>query len=186
MKRLSILIAIFGLAIPQHVVSPVEIEISPVEFIHPTSHFYPMPFWHMNGELTRDGIIQQMTDTNPVGFKGLAILPVHNTSPEFLTAAFFKKYKIILGATRKLGREIILYDDTGFSSGTAGGKIERNYTQHLRKSLEKTEYNVTNLPYWKCIVPEGKLMAAVAMNMKTLGRLDLAPLKMDETTQDVT
>lgn len=143
------------------------------DFQHPPSHFYPMPFWHMNGELTNEGIIQQMTDASKVGFKGLAILPVHNTLPEFLSDDYFKKYVLILETAKKLNMEIILYDDTGFPSGTAGGRIERDFPQHVRKSIEKTEMKVRG--YWKVFVPEGKLMAAVAMNMETKERVDLSP-----------
>lgn len=144
------------------------------DFKNPPAQYRPMPFWHINGEMTESGILEQMKEAKDVNFSGLAILPVHSTQPEFLSEAYFKKYSFLLENAQKLGMQVILYDDTGFPSGTAGGRIERDYPQYLRKSLEKIEYDVSGLPYWKSKVPEGKLMAVVGMNMKTLERVDLS------------
>lgn len=147
--------------------------ISKTEFKNPDKSYKPMPFWHMNGELNESEIVRQMTDAHAAGFGGLTILPVHSTTPEYLSEGYFKSYKTILETARKKDMNIILYDDTDFPSGTAGGLIERDFPQFLRKTLVKTEYDVSNVPYWKCMLPDGKLMAAVAMNMKTLERIDL-------------
>lgn len=126
--------------------------VSKANFQDPGGEYKPMPFWHMNGELTEPEILRQMEDAAAAGFSGLAILPAHSTRPDFLSPTFFKRYKFILETAKKMDLNIILYDDTGFPSGIAGGRIEREYPQHLRKNLEKVEYNVTKLPYWKCIV----------------------------------
>jgi hypothetical protein len=165
---LSILIAFNALAQKQEAVKT-------SEFQKPNNEFRPMPFWHINGEMTDEGIIKQVTDAKRMGFGGVAVLPVDQTLPEYLSDAYFKKYQLILETATKLGMQVILYDDTGFPSGTAGGIIERDYPQFLRKSIEKTETNVTKLPYFKSVVPSGQLMAAVAMNMETKERINLKP-----------
>jgi hypothetical protein len=144
-------------------------------FKNPASEFMPMPFWHMNGVLEDAEIIRQMQDAKKMNFSGIAILPMHNTAPEFLSEAYFEKYRLILETAKKMDLNIILYDDVGFPSGTAGGKIEREYPQYVRKSLEKIEIKITQRPIFKSFVPEGKLLASVAMEMDTKERIDLAP-----------
>lgn len=144
-------------------------------FQNPKSEFRPMPFWHMNGDLKNDEILRQMKDAQKANFSGLAILPVSNTKPDFLSPEYFDSYKFILETAKSMNMEIIMYDDTGFPSGNAGGKIERDFPEHVRKSLEKIEIEITQRPFFKSFVPEGKLLASVAMNMETKERIDLEP-----------
>ncbi|WP_417444158.1 glycosyl hydrolase [Joostella sp.] len=145
------------------------------DFKTPYSQYKPMPFWHMNGMMKNSEIVNQMKDAHEMNFSGLAILPVHNTEPEFLSDSYFERYKFILETARELDMNIIMYDDTGFPSGNAGGKIEKDYPQHVRKSLEKIEIPIKQRPYFKSFVPDGILLSAVAMNMETKERIDLAP-----------
>lgn len=144
-------------------------------FKNPSKQFMPMPFWHMNGDLNDNEIVRQMKDAKRMNFSGLAILPMYNMTPEFLSDPYFEKYQLILETAKKMDMNIILYDDTGFPSGTAGGKIERDFPQHVRKSLEKIEIEIKQRPFFKSFVPQGNLMAAVAMEMNSKERIDLAP-----------
>lgn len=143
------------------------------EFKNPDSKYRPMPLWFMNGELTDNGIEQQLKDAKQAGFGGVAVLPMGKTTPKYFSEAYFQKYGEILSKSKKLGMEVILYDDVDFPSGSAGGVIEKKYPQFLRKSLEKTEFKTTGL--YKGIVPQGKLMAAIAMDMTSKKRIDLKP-----------
>ncbi|PQJ76586.1 glycosyl hydrolase [Polaribacter glomeratus] len=144
-------------------------------FKNPLSQFMPMPFWHMNGDLEDAEIQRQMQEAKRMNFSGIAVLPMHNMTPEFLSEVYFEKYKLILEKAKNMDLNIILYDDVGFPSGTAGGKIERDYPQHVRKSLEKIEFKIIRGAVFKSFVPQGKLMAAVGMDMDTKERIDLAP-----------
>ncbi len=144
-------------------------------FMNPPKQYYPTPFWHMNGDLTDEGIIQQMTDASfKAKFNGVAILPVKNTKPDFLSDDYFGKINIILETAKKLGGEVILYDDIDFPSGTAGGKLEKIFPDDVRKTIDKTEVIRNGPSTFKTPVPEGKLMAAVAMNVETLERINLS------------
>ncbi|MFQ8805674.1 MAG: hypothetical protein ACLR8Y_11945 [Alistipes indistinctus] len=41
-----------------------------------------MPFWHLNGTLTRDTIVKQINRAKrEAGFGGIAVLPVSGTRP---------------------------------------------------------------------------------------------------------
>jgi hypothetical protein len=144
-------------------------------FLNPPRQYYPTPFWHINGEMTQEGIVQQMTDARlKTNFNGVAVLPVGNTLPDFLGEAYFEKFGVILETARKLKENVILYDDTGFPSGSAGGQLEKLFPQDVRKTLEKSEVVRTGPGVWKAPVPGGRLMAAVAMNVSTLERIDLS------------
>jgi hypothetical protein len=148
--------------------------ITKLTFANPPRQFYPAPFWHINGEMTNEGIVQQMTDARlKANFNGVAVLPVGNTLPEFLSEAYFNKYELILETARKLNVNVILYDDTGFPSGSAGGQLEMQFPDDVRKTLEKSEVVRTGPSFWKSPLPAGKLMAAVAMNTETHERIDL-------------
>lgn len=143
-------------------------------FRHPPKQFYPTPFWHINGEMTDEGIVRQMTDAKlKAGFNGVTVLPVGNTLPDFLSEAYFEKFGVILETAKKLDVNVILYDDTGFPSGNAGGQLEKQFPEDVRKTLEKSEVIRTGPGLWKSPLPAGKLMAAVAMNVETLERIDL-------------
>ncbi len=143
-------------------------------FKNPPKQYYPTPFWHMNGELTDSEIVRQMHDAkHKAKFNGVAVLPVGNTLPDFLSPAFFAKYIKILETARELDVNVILYDDTGFPSGAAGGKLEVVYPNDTRKLVEKTDTVVSGKTEYSCLVPNGKLFATVAMNTRSLERINL-------------
>lgn len=150
------------------------ISINKIGFKNPPKQYYPTPFWHLNGELTDTGIVREMTDAKQKAiFNGVAVLPVAQTEPCFLSDAYFKKYDLILKTAKKLNENVILYDDTGFPSGNAGGQLEEKFPNDVRKTLEKSEVIRTGPSFWKSPIPSGKLMAAVAMNTETFERIDL-------------
>jgi hypothetical protein len=55
--------------------------LSEKNFKNPPNQYKPMPFWHINGELTTDEIRRQMKDAHDAGFSGIT----------FATAAGRKK-----------------------------------------------------------------------------------------------
>jgi hypothetical protein len=144
-------------------------------FKTPPKEYYPTPFWHMNGDLTDAEIIKQMTDaSSKAKFNGVAILPVKNTKPDFLSDDYFAKINTILETAKKHGDNVILYDDIDFPSGTAGGKLEKIFPNDVRKTIDKYEVIRKGPSTYKAPVPGGKMMAAVAMNVKTLERINLS------------
>ena len=145
-------------------------------FKNPDAQYRPMPFWHINGELTNKGIEEQLQDAKiKAHFSGVAVLPVAKTQPDFLSEAYFEQYDYILKTARKLDMNVIMYDDSGFPSGNAGGWLEKKFPQDVRKSIEKKEMSLNGYGVFKTPIPSEKLLAAVAMNMETLERINLAP-----------
>lgn len=141
-----------------------------------------MPFWHINGEMTTEGIWKQMTDAKELaGFTGVSVLPLSpregkspGTLPKFLTEDYFDRFQDVLSAAESLDMQVILYDDNDFPSGMAGGKIGEIFPEHTMKRLDNIEKEVEGPDTFIDSVPEGKLMAAVAMNMGTLERYEIS------------
>ena len=156
------------------------------DFLNPPNQFKPMPFWHINGELTTKGIRQQMRDAKDAGFSGVTLLPLAEksemcpgTSPIFLSEEYFARYQDMLEIANSLDMEIIVYDDNDFPSGMAGGKMEENYPNHTMKRLDKYEHLVKGPLLLTETVPGIQLMAAVAANQLTNERIEISSFAID-------
>ncbi|NJC28462.1 glycosyl hydrolase [Neolewinella antarctica] len=146
-----------------------------------------MPFWHINGELTHEGIEKQMRDAKELaGFSGISVLPLNDgvktngdpkfgTLPEFLSEDYFEQFQHVLTTARELDMEVILYDDIDFPSGMAGGKMESKYPEHTIKRLDLVERALQTGTKVNEAPPEGKLLSVVAMDSVTKEIIDLRP-----------
>ena len=89
-------------------------------FANPDNAVRPQPFWHINGELTTDGIYRQIGDAfQKDGFGGVAILPLTpdkmwqtadtcpGTTPDYLSEPYFDRYRDILECSAGLGTQVI-------------------------------------------------------------------------------
>ncbi len=169
------------------------------EFITPPNEYRPMPFWHLNGHLTKDEIEKQIREAKELsGFGGVTVLPVtpgrqHPTglpcpgmTPEFLSEEYFDRYLDILSSSKKQGTEVILYDDIDFPSGSAGGRLHKEYPQYTRKFLVKEEFMARgNQHISKPLTRDSSsfLMAISAMDTTTHEVLDLQPFMQGSTLE---
>ena len=161
--------------------------ISKKDFKSPNFSFKPAPFWHMNGTMTNQGLDSQMRDIKyKSNFGGVTILPVSaqkgftgdvvypGTAPAYLTEGYFDSYTRILDNANNLGLKVVWYDDLDFPSGSAGGRMKKLYPEDTRKILTKTDSIVNGPLLLEMTVPNGKIMAAVAMNTVTKSRVDIS------------
>lgn len=145
------------------------------DFKDPPTALKTVPLWHMNGQLTAEGIGSQLKASRDVsGFSGVAVLPVRKTRPEYLTDDYFARYGDILEASRTLGMSVVFYDDVGFPSGTAGGKMKEYFPDDIASRLDNAESIVTGPKDWKKTLPKGIFMGAVALNTESLERRDIS------------
>lgn len=151
------------------------------QFKNPPNPYKPMPFWHINGELTTEGIRKQIKDASEAGFTGITLLPLAEkspsrpgTSPKFLSEDYFARFQDMLDVAEELGMEVILYDDNDFPTGMAGGKLGELYPEHTMKRLDLIETVITGPAIFTDSVKAIKLMAAVAMNTETLERIEIS------------
>jgi hypothetical protein len=146
-------------------------------FRNPANEFRPMPFWHINGQMTTDGVRQALEGAKCLsGFGGVAVLPVRKTEPAYLSDDYFDRYEDILRTSRQLGMEVILYDDVDFPSGSADGRLQAEHPEYTRKHLEKLELRANGPSRLEASCPDTAScvpMAVAAMNIRTLQVVDL-------------
>ena len=157
------------------------------DFKNPPAQYKPMPFWHINGEMTTEGIRQQMKDAKELaGFSGVSVLPLAprkngkgGTLPKFLTDGYLDRFQDVLDAAEELDMNVILYDDNDFPTGMAGGKLGELFPEHTMKRLDKIETEVMGPLTHSDTVPAGKLLSVVAMNTESLERVELSDFVKD-------
>ncbi len=160
-------------------------------FLDPPMSFRPMPFWFLNGEMTREGTEQQITDARVLcGFGGTTPIaagvlphwidghPCPATQPEFLSEGYFERYKELLAISQEQGMEVVLYDDVDFPSGVAGGRLLARYPQYARKYLYKEEFAAPGnrtVEKTYTLKPTQQWVAITAMDQATRQTVDLQP-----------
>ncbi|MDR1223684.1 MAG: hypothetical protein LBL07_12535 [Tannerella sp.] len=146
--------------------------------------FRPNPLWFWNDtKVEKEELIKQMELSKDAGYGGLSILPFgKNFMPEYLSEDYFDVYRTCIEKAKKLGMTLWIYDEYGFPSGTAGdingdgiGRFKQKYPEHTYKRLDKTEFLPEQNNTFGQTLPDGLLMAAVAMDTVSLKRIDLQP-----------
>ncbi len=160
-------------------------------FVNPPDQYRPVPFWHLNGNLTTVEITEQMDSARKSGFGGVTVLPVtagpqHPTGikcpgmePEFLSEAFYARYDDILKNASRLGMQVIMYDDVDFPSGSAGNKMKEMYPEDTRKVLTREDTLLTGPVHVNLALPAGKVMSALAINTRSDERQDISNFAKD-------
>lgn len=127
------------------------------EFRNPPAAFRPGYFWMLNDALDHDAMRVQLRDMRDSGAGMVCPHPLPpefrpesmatRMSPEYLGEEYFRHYRRILGECRELGLLCWLYDEGGWPSGGACGRVraldpERFACKRLeaeRKPLEPDE-----------------------------------------------
>jgi len=145
--------------------------------------YRPNPLWFWNNTtVTISELEEQMVNfRDRDGYGGLSILPFgENFKPEYLTDDYFEVYGAALKKAKELGLTMWMYDEYGFPSGGIGltngdgrGRFKEQYPDETIKRLDKVEFKVVARETFRCAVPDGKVMAVVAMDTLTGKRIDL-------------
>lgn len=144
-------------------------------FRDPPSEFRSRPLYWLNAPLDEAVLREQIEAMRDrCGFGGFAPLTLRSARPEYLTEEYFARYGLMLEMAEELGLKVIFYDDINFPTGTAGGRLAALHPDSTLKNLRKVEEEVTGPKAVELRVPEGRLMAAVAMEARTKRRVDLS------------
>lgn len=144
-----------------------------LEFREPKLEYYPRPLWFWNDIPTREIISEIMEKSKELSsYAGFGILPYEASSLQYMQKEYLAAYRTVLEKAKDLGLKICLYDEWWFPSGSAGGLLKKFYPKACAKRLDKIEYIVENSINIE--LPDGAIMAAVAMNENTLERIDLS------------
>jgi len=103
------------------------------QFASPGPAYRPMMFWVWNGEVTRERIDADIADMAAKGVGGFFIHPMGESfrlgdflegiSPPYLSDAYFELVRYAVEHAAAAGLYAWLYDEGGWPSGTAQGKV---------------------------------------------------------------
>ncbi|OGV56636.1 MAG: hypothetical protein A2X49_08620 [Lentisphaerae bacterium GWF2_52_8] len=101
------------------------------------------PFWFWNGVQEETEIGRQLKLMKDAGCKGVAIHSRTGNKIEYLSERWLELVRFSCERAAELGLKIWLYDEDGYPSGNAGGKVQKLRPDLVQKYLS-FEYSVTN------------------------------------------
>jgi hypothetical protein len=99
----------------------------------PENLFWPTYFWFWDGPLTPDVLRRQLADMAGHDARGVCVVPMpHEFRPltmntsmdvDYLSPEFFQRVKIAVDEAARLGMNYWIYDEGGWPSGLAAGRV---------------------------------------------------------------
>lgn len=118
-------------------------------FISPDVSYAPVYVWVWNDICTRDIIDTQLSEMKDLGIRAFYILPEPkefrphsmptNLSPRYLSPEYFELCACAFKKADSLGMRCWLYDEGGWPSGSACGKVLRDHPEYARRVLKVYE-----------------------------------------------
>ncbi|MBE7024311.1 MAG: hypothetical protein E7412_07600 [Ruminococcaceae bacterium] len=130
-----------------------ENSLSLKNFKTPSSLYSPVYNWIWNGPITREEIDNQLDEMQRLGIKAIAIIAEPKTfrpasvptllEPDYLTKPYFEEYRYAAECIKKRGMYMWFYDEGGWPSGGACGKVMNEHPEFGRQSLasRKAEFS---------------------------------------------
>ena len=85
-----------------------------------------IPFWSWNNDICEEELLRQIVDMKSVGMGGFVLHARTGLKVEYLGDKWFSLIGSCLKKAKELGLEVWIYDDNGWPSGFAGGKLLEN------------------------------------------------------------
>lgn len=114
------------------------------KFLSPSAQFFPAFAWAWGSPVNKDSIKKQIDDFYSGGIRKLYIIPEpasfrpsYSMEPDYLTEDFFKLFKFAYEYAAEKGMALWLYDEGGWPSGSACGKVleEKPHLESKRLSV---------------------------------------------------
>lgn len=93
-----------------------------------------IPFWSWNDKLNKEDLIRQIHDMKRLNMKGFFMHARSGLETEYLSGEWYDCINACIEEAKKLGMEAWAYDENGWPSGFAGGKLltcDENYAHWL-------------------------------------------------------
>ena len=120
-------------------------------FISPDVSHAPVYVWVWNDVCTRDVIDNQLAEMQFLGIRAFYILPEPknfrpdsmptNLTPEYLSDEFIELCAYTVQKAKELGMLCWIYDEGGWPSGGACGKVLKDHPEYAREVLKTIEYS---------------------------------------------
>ena len=122
-------------------------EFSPAAFMHPANGLGPVYAWIWNAPVTREVITRQLDEMAQSGVRVVYILPepkeflpenmVTEMEPEYLSPEFMELVHFTMEQAKKRGMAMWLYDEGGWPSGGAAGRVVAQLPEARKKMLDR-------------------------------------------------
>ena len=123
------------------------------KFRRPDAIHAPGYFWMLNSELDEKTLREQIRDMARAGARTLCPHPfprkfrnffMSKMDPDYLTEEYFKRFQIIADECAKLGMKCYLYDEGGWPSGMACGKVWQSDPEKYARYSVALDENAPN------------------------------------------
>lgn len=121
-------------------------------FQNPGESFWPVYGWEWNGVISREETDAQLLEMQRLGVKAMYILPLPKgfrptsvptmLEPDYLTDAYMEEYQYAIDRAKELGMVCWLYDEGGWPSGGACGKVLLKHPEFAQKRLACRKFTV--------------------------------------------
>lgn len=121
------------------------------EFKNPNRSYSAIYGWFWNAPVSKKETLKQIKEFSSQGVKKLYIIPQPQTfrpygiptllEPNYLTYDYFKQIEYAITTAEKFGIEVWLYDEGGWPSGTACGKVVETNPKAAKSFVEVLSVN---------------------------------------------
>ncbi len=133
-------------------------------FISPAVAFAPVYIWVWNDVCTREIIDTQLAEMQNLGIRAFYILPEPKEfrpdsmptklDPEYLSDEYFELCAYAFEKGKKLGMNCWIYDEGGWPSGSACGKVIKDHPEFAKQVLKVYECNFSAGEIYKKTRPD--------------------------------
>ncbi len=133
-------------------------------FSSPDVSCAPVYVWVWNDVCTKEIIDAQLLEMQNLGIRAFYILPEPkgfrpdsmptNLEPDYLTEEYFELYAYAIEKGKSYGMICWIYDEAGWPSGSACGKVIEAHPEYARQTLEFCEHSFSAGEVYKKTAPD--------------------------------
>ena len=150
--------------------------------------YWPVSSWVWGLPLSKEEIANKLESMYENNIKGAYILPLPKSfrprvmptdlDPDYLTDEYMEMYAYAVEYAGKLGMQLYLYDEGGWPSGSACGKVVEKNPDLLRMKFEKVEKPSPYVPSENAVAAfsDGKRISKGDVSDKTITEYVLVPV----------
>ena len=122
-----------------------EKSFSQESFKAPSQEYAPIYSWVWNGPISKETIDAQIAEMDRLRIKAFYIIPEPKTfrptsmpthlEPDYLTHEYFQYYRYAMNKAREYGMKCWIYDEAGWPSGGACGRVLFEYPEYAKRRL---------------------------------------------------